>query len=147
MKLIRFLRTLDKLLMKLQDLVDPFSSTLILKFRRHLRFVRREGAKTSGFRSSSDVFITIVSLLRINTILGFVNLEIVEKIKRESLEKSIVTDLTEVEDKEELYTSLLGEENLTEDDSDSDEDPSFVADVGSDSSSSRSQDSSETENG
>ena len=133
--------------MKLQDLVDPFSSTLILKFRRHLRFVRREGAKTSGFRSSSDVFITIVSLLRINTILGFVNLEIVEKIKRESLEKSIVTDLTEVEDKEELYTSLLGEENLTEDDSDSDEDPSFVADVGSDSSSSRSQDSSETENG
>ena len=118
--------------MKLQDLVDPFSSTLvtlILKFRRHLRFVRREGAKTSGFRSSSDVFITIVSLLRINTILGFVNLEIVEKIKRESLEKSIVTDLTEVEDKEELYTSLLGEENLTEDDSD--EDPSFVADVGS----------------
>ena len=133
--------------MKLQDLVDPFSSTLvtlILKFRRHLRFVRREGAKTSGFRSSSDVFITIVSLLRINTILGFVNLEIVEKIKREPLEKSIMTDLTEGEDEEALYTSLLGED-LTEDDSD--KDPSFVADVGSDSSSSRSPDSSETENG
>ena len=72
------------------------------------------------------------------------NLEIVEKIKREPLEKSIMTDLTEVEDEEALYTSLLGED-LTEDDSD--KDPSFVADVGSDSSSSRSQDSSETENG